>query len=408
MNSFFGFVVGVLQSTLSLLGFVQQHPEIPADQQQQVQEVAKQAVTQASNAISQRGNANDSPNTAFPTYAWRFTEAKGNFGKLFKIELSIVGKTYPIGQYYGCDGPADEYGDKVLQQPSSLFCYSGGSGDTIALTYKNGHIVVTHEDRFVEGGPGEPVGNSNVQTVLDIPNDPHTNDVSVPGMSKYTDSDFGFSFWYPSEWKVIKGRSGSGSFSDPQIRVMSPPFDNDALVDMYIDEHAGSSTYAYQPVMTYLSMGDVSIFAYYESSLPQWYTASWGSPLKSLDITGRGIMLPLLRTIVASNSAPISDHQQIGTIEDEKAAYMYTGSAQVTPSDASIKVDDLPEVKNHTFARSSYSGADPGSLYCGSYTDYVEDTHNYIFSCSVLMPDGHRVTVGKITVDKYTGVVNSQ
>jgi len=28
--------------------------------------------------------------------------------------------------------------------------------------------------------------------------------VSVPGMSKYTDADFGFSFWYPNEWKVIQ------------------------------------------------------------------------------------------------------------------------------------------------------------------------------------------------------------
>lgn len=26
--------------------------------------------------------------------------------------------------------------------------------------------------------------------------------VSVPGMSKYTDADFGFSFWYPSGWKM--------------------------------------------------------------------------------------------------------------------------------------------------------------------------------------------------------------
>ena len=26
--------------------------------------------------------------------------------------------------------------------------------------------------------------------------------LSVPGMSQYTDSSFGFSFWYPSSWKV--------------------------------------------------------------------------------------------------------------------------------------------------------------------------------------------------------------
>ncbi|MDO8482172.1 MAG: hypothetical protein Q7S75_03795 [bacterium] len=31
-----------------------------------------------------------------------------------------------------------------------------------------------------------------------------TTAVAVPGMSKYTDAGFGFSFWYPTEWKVTK------------------------------------------------------------------------------------------------------------------------------------------------------------------------------------------------------------
>jgi hypothetical protein len=30
--------------------------------------------------------------------------------------------------------------------------------------------------------------------------------ISVPGMSQYTDKDFGFSFWYPSSWKVSSCR----------------------------------------------------------------------------------------------------------------------------------------------------------------------------------------------------------
>lgn len=30
--------------------------------------------------------------------------------------------------------------------------------------------------------------------------------ISVPGMSKYTDAEFGFSFWYPSSWKVVAGQ----------------------------------------------------------------------------------------------------------------------------------------------------------------------------------------------------------
>lgn len=39
--------------------------------------------------------------------------------------------------------------------------------------------------------------------------------ISVLGMTKYTDSDFGFSFWYPSSWKVDDmSESGQGAFRD--------------------------------------------------------------------------------------------------------------------------------------------------------------------------------------------------
>jgi hypothetical protein len=30
----------------------------------------------------------------------------------------------------------------------------------------------------------------------------NSNEIAVAGMSKYTDGDFGFSFWYPSSWQV--------------------------------------------------------------------------------------------------------------------------------------------------------------------------------------------------------------
>jgi hypothetical protein len=33
---------------------------------------------------------------------------------------------------------------------------------------------------------------------------PQSQDLAVEGMSKYTDKDFGFSFWYPSDWKITE------------------------------------------------------------------------------------------------------------------------------------------------------------------------------------------------------------
>lgn len=41
----------------------------------------------------------------------------------------------------------------------------------------------------------------NIINTLNILSSPMSQ-IAVPGMSKYTDSDFGFSFWYPSNWTV--------------------------------------------------------------------------------------------------------------------------------------------------------------------------------------------------------------
>ncbi len=61
MNSVFSFVVALLTAALSLLGFVQQHPELPQASKDQAQQVAQQAITQATNAL------NTAPKTTQPT-----------------------------------------------------------------------------------------------------------------------------------------------------------------------------------------------------------------------------------------------------------------------------------------------------------------------------------------------------
>src|SRR5690242_8391899 len=47
---------------------------------------------------------------------------------------------------------------------------------------------------------------------------------TVPGMSQYTDANFGFSFWYPAAWRLTDGPvadptdpTGPGWFSDATI-----------------------------------------------------------------------------------------------------------------------------------------------------------------------------------------------
>jgi hypothetical protein len=56
MSSIFGFVVGLLQASLALLGFVQAHPELPQASKDQAQQVAQQAITQATQALSRSPN----------------------------------------------------------------------------------------------------------------------------------------------------------------------------------------------------------------------------------------------------------------------------------------------------------------------------------------------------------------
>ena len=74
MNSVFSFVVGLLTAALSLLGFVQQHPELPQASRDQANQIAQQAITQATQALnstpkntSSTGNTTSNNNTAAPT-----------------------------------------------------------------------------------------------------------------------------------------------------------------------------------------------------------------------------------------------------------------------------------------------------------------------------------------------------
>lgn len=53
MDSVFSFAIGLLTTAMSLLGFVQQHPELPQETREQVQQVAQQAVTEATKAVNE-------------------------------------------------------------------------------------------------------------------------------------------------------------------------------------------------------------------------------------------------------------------------------------------------------------------------------------------------------------------
>jgi len=57
MESVFSFVIGLLTAALSLLGFVQQHPELPPASRDQANQIAQQAITQATQILAPKSQS---------------------------------------------------------------------------------------------------------------------------------------------------------------------------------------------------------------------------------------------------------------------------------------------------------------------------------------------------------------
>ena len=68
MDSVFSFVVGLLTAALSLLGFVQQHPELPQASKDQAQQIAQQAITTATVMLAQQSKTPVIIDTYTPKY----------------------------------------------------------------------------------------------------------------------------------------------------------------------------------------------------------------------------------------------------------------------------------------------------------------------------------------------------
>ena len=177
---------------------------------------------------------------------------------------------------------------------------------------------------------------------------------SVPGMSEYTDSDFGFSFWYPSTWSVNKIKSGSGSFSPWEITIANPSNNaqnlsilevtDDSVADAsgsyYFDAQAGVWMHQMggqflQPAdISNNTMGGLHIFpgngdSFVPLSASKFLTVSAWNTDSTINWNY------LTNTIVATNpnvATPISTNQQIATIGAEETAYGTQSSGNTSQS----------------------------------------------------------------------------
>ncbi len=376
MSSIFGFVVGLLQSALALLGFVQVHPELPQVQKDQAQVVAQQAITQATQALAMRSQ------TTAPQH-----------------QNNMVGAEFVVGTMYSRDIPANQISVTVqLHNYTSIPNLQTGGTNTIdtppAVSFRGpttafgkGSVDFGDGTRIFSFHPANPNcsargddgcvsdflqiahnyatagtftaklldANGNVvKTATIIVVDSSTNgtqsSISVPGMQKYTDTDFGFSFWYPSGWTVSQTTAhpgglgyGGNPLQDP-IPTLQVSNGTKTIVIAKIASQSG----------VYDECGKCSRRTYFDASLHQWMYSEWDSnhntvtnpanvsintmgglhiisntiiPLSAHNflVIGEGsIVEPLARTIVATDpsvATPVSAAEQIATIQAEKAAY---------------------------------------------------------------------------------------
>jgi hypothetical protein len=123
MEAIFSFVVGLLTAALSLLGFVQQHPELPPASRDQAQQIAQQAITQATQALATNPPLPTTQNSsALRTYSHPSDGYTFSYNS-DKLEAHTTATT--------------EFPSNTSLQPSSAVFSDGGYGQEVEiLTYQ--------------------------------------------------------------------------------------------------------------------------------------------------------------------------------------------------------------------------------------------------------------------------------
>ena len=228
MSTALGYIVALLQAALALLGFAQANPQLPQAQRDQAVQVAQQAITTATNAIA----SNPQSSVGMQTYANTQYGFQLQYPNTIRTQSGSMefGKSwwYPFSNGINVF-TADYKGDSLVVSVSTDAKYvatCGGSGKARIIGGVNFSYLWGTQDGSASG-PYESIyktkhggtcyaitilqteyGNDSWDPLFSIANSfrfvESDSPVSVSGMSKYTDPDFGFSFWYPSGWTVTK------------------------------------------------------------------------------------------------------------------------------------------------------------------------------------------------------------
>jgi hypothetical protein len=346
MNTTFAFVVGLLQAALTLLGFIHANPSLPQAQQDQAQQVAMQAISQATQALS--------------TQSLR-PVGQTNTGSL---SVSSTSGTAPLPVTFSvqptANGPYIDFGDGSDPCSSTAQGFTRGEGggcvaptspQTFTHTYTSPGVYKVVASRFF---PSTTLGTATITVASS-----NQSAISVLGMSKYTDADFGFSFWYPTGWTVsiqqlpASGHAPPGS-TDRTVVISSNSGKNiliktgtSLLAVMGDSGTNGSESVAYafddtthswmvsnnneypytrSADVSKKTMGGLLMFdgvGTYEPMIP--LGTKKGLFIRGGEVdSGNPAAVPLAKTIVATDpsvATPVSAAQQQATIQAEQQAY---------------------------------------------------------------------------------------
>lgn len=354
MNSLAAFFVGIIQAVLAVFG---------AGQGAAPQSMPQLPVYQA--PATQMAQSGQQTHASFnPAAQGRYVSATSDYDPTSTLNLGIFSRVKFMYFHHGSDVWYVEHGTPH-QMPgadyATFLILSGSPTEVDPWALDKNHVYYL----------GQIVPNANPLTFIMPPMNkwPDGNAsaaVSATGMSQYTDSNFGFSFWYPSGWTVNQVGPTMQRFSGGQVTkelsIASPhgrSITLDEVVfpsDSLTTGDAGCvATYAFDAVSSgwtqtvsncdgatntptpyrpsgVTTMGGLITFASQEglSTVFRIVPLSWSSARKSLVITGentgfnRGQEIPLVNTVVATDpsvATPLSTAQQTTTIQAEKDAY---------------------------------------------------------------------------------------
>jgi|GEM_PF-6225815 len=195
MNSFIGFLIGIIHSIAAAFGAPATQMS-PSDLVNQYVFLPHGTATNTQQAVSQTAKSQDNSISQFSAMP------------MASQPLTIM--------FSGSDSDASEH-----LQGNYYIEFGDGKSDAAQDSCNSDNTVCTISASHTYASPNTytaslfwaKVWPSNFipEKIADVQITIGSTTVSVPGMSKYTDSNFGFSFWYPSGWTIDMAQHDIGS-----------------------------------------------------------------------------------------------------------------------------------------------------------------------------------------------------